>query len=185
MLAEGQKKRYKNQQKNPFEREKRVAEKSVHEIESEIIDTFAAISQSLGYSEVHGKILAALLLEGKPLCLEMLAKKTRYSISMISLSIDLLEVIGLLKKSKRPNDRRLYLEMSGDLVEALKTAIMLKLSKGFADVQANFARYKDEIHKTKGVTEKEYLLKSLERLEKETKRIEKYVSELSKVDIPK
>ncbi|HIJ98758.1 TPA: hypothetical protein H1005_02350 [archaeon] len=162
-----------------------MAEKSIHEIESEIIDTFASISQSLGYSEVHGKILAALLLSGKPLCLEVLAKKTRYSISMISLSTDLLEVIGLIKKSKKPNDRRLYLELSGDLVEALKTAIMLKLSKGFADVQANFSRYKEEIMKTKGGKEKEYLLKSLERLEKETKRIEKYVAELSKIEIPR
>ena len=160
-------------------------ERSVHEIESEVIDTFATISQSLGYSEVHGKILAALVLEGKPLCLEMIAKKTRYSISMISLSIDLLEVIGLIKKSKKSNDRRLYLEMSGDLLDALKTAIMLKLSKGFVDVQANFARYRDEIGKAKGGVEKEHLFKSLERLEKETKRIEKYVSELSKVGIPK
>ena len=115
----------------------------------------------------------------------MIAKKTRYSISMISLSIDLLEVIGLIKKMKKPNDRRLYLEMTGDLVEALKTAIMLKLSKGFADVQTNFLRYKDEIGRTKSGAEKEHLLKSLERLEKETKRIEKYVSELSKIEIPR
>ena len=162
-----------------------MGERQIHEIEAEIIDTFAAVSQSLGYSEVHGKILAALLLEGKPLCLEMIAKKTRYSISMISLSIDLLEVIGLIKKMKKPNDRRLYLEMTGDLVEALKTAIMLKLSKGFADVQTNFLRYKDEIGRTKSGAEKEHLLKSLERLEKETKRIEKYVSELSKIEIPR
>lgn len=161
-----------------------MAEKKVAETESEIIDTFAEISKSLGYSEAHGKILAALLLSGKEICLEDLAKKTRYSPGMISLSLDLLEVIGLIKKVKKPQDRKLYIQFEGDLLEAMKTAIMIKLKKGLVEVGGSFVDYEKELEKLKSEEGKK-LLENLRRLEKEAKRIEKYVSELGKVEIPK
>ncbi len=161
-------------------------EKTISEIEREIINTFASMSESLGYSEVHGKILAALIISGDVLSLEELAKKTRYSTSMISLSLDLLEVLGMLKKIKRPNDRKLYIQLDGDLVETIKTAIMLKISRGFSEVHENLDEYRNEIKNAKGSTEeKKKLLKNLGRLERESNRIKKYVEALSKVRIPR
>ena len=154
------------------------------EIEREIIDTFAEVSKSLGYSEVHGKILAALLLNKKELCLLDLSKKTRYSPGMISLSLDLLEVIGLIKKVKKPNDRRLYIVFEGDLLEAMKTAIMLKLKKGLTDVEGKFESYERSLEKAKGEDGKK-LLDNLRSLKKEAKRIENYITVLGRVDIPK
>lgn len=153
-------------------------------IESEIIDVFASISGSLGYSEVHGKILAALLISGETLSLEKLAKKTRYSASMISLSLDLLEVLGMVKKVKKPGDRKLYLQLEGDLLESLKTAIMFKLIKGLAEIKSNFRQYREEIHKIDS-KDKKKLLKSLKILETQIKRIGKYADRLSKVKIPR
>ncbi|HIJ97546.1 TPA: hypothetical protein H1012_04090 [archaeon] len=154
------------------------------EIERDIIDTFAEVSQSLGYSEAHGKILAALLLSGKEVCQDDLAKKTRYSPGMISLSIDLLEVIGLVKRVKKPNDRKLYVRFEGDLLEAMKTAILIKLKKGLTDVSGTFEGYEKKLQGMKNPEAKE-LLEKLHRLDKEAKRIERYVGELSKVESPK
>jgi len=158
-------------------------EKQIQEVEREIIDTFASISQSLGYSEVHGKIIAALIVSDGPISLEELAKKTRYSIGMISLSLDLLEVIGMIKRIKKPQDRKLYVKFEGDLVESIKTAIMLKIKKGISDVDENFRRHEEEVEKIK-TEEGKKLLKNLQRLEKVTKRMQEYISGLNKVKIP-
>jgi len=160
--------------------------KNITDIEKDIIDTFAEISQTLGYSEAHGRILAALMVSMKELSLDDLAKKTRYSTGMVSISLDLLEVLGIVKKIKKPQDRKLYVKMDGDLLEVLKTAIMLKLGKGFSEVQGSFSQYREKIKNVKGSkTEKDALLRTLEKLEKETLRIGSYVDELSKVEIPK
>lgn len=158
--------------------------KALGSIESDIIDTFAQISSSLGYSEVHGKILAALMISGKPISLEELAGKTRYSAGMISLSLDLLEVLGMIKKVKRVGDRRLYIELCGNLTETLKTAILLKLTKGLVEVKEKFSEYREKITGMRG-TGKIKLLKNLSRLESQTSKIEKYINKLSEVPIPK
>ena len=41
-----------------------------------IHSTFAAVATSLGYSEVHGRIIAALLVNQEPLSLQELSEKT-------------------------------------------------------------------------------------------------------------
>lgn len=156
----------------------------VSRIESEIIDTFAQISGSLGYSEVHGKILAALMISEKVLSLEELAKKTRYSAGMISLSLDLLEVLGMVKKIKKQGDRKLYVQMSGDLVATLKTALLIKLTKGLADVKERLSDYKKNALALKG-DEKVILWKNLGKLEREISRIDRYINKLAKVSIPR
>ncbi|MFO7872836.1 MAG: hypothetical protein R6U26_04365 [Candidatus Undinarchaeales archaeon] len=163
-----------------------MSNKTLEDIESEIIDTFASISESLGYSEVHGKILAALLISDKALSLDQIANKTRYSSSMISLSLDLLEVIGMISKVKKSGDRKLYVKMDGDLLEALKTAVMLKLGKGFEDVSENLSTYRKKIKDMdKKPKKQKELLKGLKKLEQEAERIDKYIEKLSKVEISK
>jgi DNA-binding transcriptional regulator GbsR (MarR family) len=156
----------------------------VREIESEVISTFADTAGFLGYSEVHGKILAALLISQEPISLEELAKKTRYSISMISLSLDLLEVLGAIKRIKKPGDRKLYIKLSGDLLKLIRAALLVKLQKGLNEASSLLAGYEDEIVKI-GDGEKEKLLKSLKVLETEIGRMSKYISKLAEVPIPK
>jgi DNA-binding transcriptional regulator GbsR (MarR family) len=158
-------------------------ESSIETIESDIIDTFASASSFLGYSEVHGKILAALLIY-RELSLEELAKKTRYSASMISLSLDLLEVLGTIKRIKKPRDRKLYIELNGDMLETIRTALLLKVQKVLTDANASLRLYEEEIGKIKD-GDKKKLLKSLKSLKVEALRIAKYIDRLSKVKLPK
>jgi len=157
--------------------------KKAEEIEREIIDTFASASSFVGYSEAHGKIIGALIVSNGAMSLEEVAKKTGYSVSTISLSIDLLEVLGIVRRVKKRGDRRLYLELDGDILEALKAAVMLKVTKASLSAYESFERYKEEIGKMHG-SEKAKLLKSLGRLEKEMKRMGLYLNELSKVKMP-
>ena len=71
------------------------------EIEEKILDRFAEVASSIGYSPLHGKIIGVLIVRGKPMSLQEVAKATGYSSSMVSLSLDLLELLGIIKKGKK------------------------------------------------------------------------------------
>ena len=141
--------------------------------EEKIHSTFAAVAASLGYSEVHGRIISALLVAGKPLCMEELSQQTKYSPASISLSLDLLEIIGIIKKLKDPGDRKLYARLEGDIIEGLRNAMILKLQKEINSTLIELGSMKDA--KTK---------KAVATVEKEVKRLQEYVRRLSEVKVP-
>jgi DNA-binding transcriptional regulator GbsR (MarR family) len=129
----------------------------------------------MGYSEVHGRIIAALLMTGKPLSLQELCKMTRYSSASISLSLDLLELVGIIKKIKNPGDRKLYVRIEGDLLEGLRKAFLFKLEKEIEATLTELENYKSD-------KEAKALVGTLE---KEVRRLDEYVKSLSKVPLPR
>jgi len=153
------------------------------EIEKDIYSTFAGIANSIGYSEIHGRIIGALLVGGKTLSLQELAKKTGYSPSTLSLSLDLLEFLGMIKKVKEVGDRRLYVELNGDLLGGLKKAFVIRIQKSVTETLKNFEEYKGLLESSSD-PEKEKVMKSLNILEKEVKRVDKYINLLSKLRLP-
>lgn len=152
-------------------------------LEEEIFSTFSELAGILGYSPIHGKIIGALLVEGNPVSLQELARKTHYSTGMISLSLDLLEVLSVVKKIKKPGDRKLYVQLEGDLLEILKKAVIIKVKKGISDSLKNLEAKKGEVLRLKG-NERKKLSKTTERLEREIRRLEKYINLLSEIRLP-
>lgn len=146
-------------------------------IHDSIHETFTAVASSMGYSEVHGRIISSLLAADRPMCMEDLAKSTGYSLASISLSLDLLELIGIIKKFKQRGDRKLYIKLDGDLLEGLRKAMLFKLQKEITKTLNEF-----EMHK-RGSDEKTKAV--IKKLEKEIRRLEEYVNRLSKVPLPK
>ena len=144
-------------------------------IEEKIHATFANVAASLGYSEVHGRIISALMVAGRPLSLDELTKHTKYSPASISLSLDLLEIIGIIKKTKDRGDRKLYAKLDGDLIEGLRNAMILKLQKEISNTLNEFSSLKTDT-KTKN---------AVAILEKEVRRLQEYVRRLSEVEVPK
>jgi len=142
--------------------------------EEKVYEIFSRVAQSLGYSKVHGVILAALFLN-KELSLRELAKKTRYSLSSISLSIDFLELLNLVEK-KRKADKQVYIELKGDILVVLKDIFLAKILRSIEESRR-------EIFELEPKSEEER--EKLKRLKKEMDRFEKYVKELAKVRIPK
>lgn len=155
----------------------------IKEIERNIFSTFAEVASAIGYSPLHGQLIAVILVRGKPLCLQEIATETGYSTSMISLSLDLLEVLGIIKKVKKMGDRKLYVELSGDLLEALKNAIIVKLSKSISSSLSGFEEGKKKLDSLQG-EESKRVLKTIQTLEKEIKRLKIYVDLLSKTRLP-
>ncbi len=157
--------------------------KELNEIKKDIYSTFADIASSIGYSEIHGRIIGALLVSNKKLSLQDLAKETGYSISTISLSLDLLEFLGMIKKIKKAGDRKLYIELQGDLLEGLKKAFIIKVQKNISDSLNKFEKYKETLKKSKN-KEKKKVMNVLNILEEEIKKLENYINLLSEIKLP-
>ena len=148
------------------------------QIETKILESFSSVAETLGFSSLHGSIIGALLVADRPLSLRELSQKTGYSTSMISISLDFLEVMGMVRRVKKTADRNLYIELQGDLLESLKNIVLLKIQKAVADSLQSFEESKEELKKIDG-EEKKRLMYTISTLEHQVKRVEKYVSLLS------
>jgi DNA-binding transcriptional regulator GbsR (MarR family) len=155
---------------------------NVKQVEKDIYSTFAETASSIGYSEIHGRIIAALLVTNKKLSLQELAKKTGYSTSTISLSLDLLELLGMVKKVRKVGDRKLYVELHGDLLEGLKRAFIMRIQKSVSETLNRFEHYKKSLKKEKS-EESKRVLRALNILEEEVRRINRYIGLLSKLKL--
>lgn len=155
----------------------------IREIEKKIFNTFSELARSMGLSPVHGTIIGSLIIGGGYLSLQDMAKKTGYSISMISLSMDLLELLGIVKKVKKPSDRKLYIELNGDLLESLKKIFLMRVKKGIDGSLSDFEDGRERLKNIQGEDKKE-VIKAIENLEKEIKRLDKYVTLLSEIKLP-
>jgi DNA-binding transcriptional regulator GbsR (MarR family) len=153
---------------------------NVEDIERDIYSSFASIASTIGYSEIHGRIIAALMVSEKKLSLQDLSKKTGYSISTLSLSLDLLEFFGMIKKIKNAGDRKLYIELHGDLLEGLKRAFVVKIQKSITDGLNRFEEYKENLKNSKDKNSKR-VMEVLNILEEEIKRLDKYINILAKL----
>jgi DNA-binding transcriptional regulator GbsR (MarR family) len=157
-----------------------MAEKPVLE---RVYSTFGEVAKTIGYSPIHGKIIAALMVNNRELTLQNLARETGYSISMISLSLDLLEVMGVIRKSRKHGDRNLYVSLQGDLLETLKSAVVMRVSKSIDTTLADIRNSRAEIDRLPA-GEREKARRSISILEREIKRLERYVNILSGARLP-
>jgi DNA-binding transcriptional regulator GbsR (MarR family) len=152
-------------------------------VQERIYSTFGEVARSIGYSPIHGRIIGALLVNGGEMSLQAVARETGYSLSMVSLSLDLLELMGVIRKSRRPGDRNLYISLQGDLLETLKNAMAMRIRKSIDSTLEDFRDSHDEIGRLPPM-EREKVRKSIAILEKEIKRLERYINILSKTRLP-
>ena len=98
--------------------------------------------------------------------------------SSISISIDLLELVGIVRKVKNLGDRKVYVKLEGDLIESLKKAFMLKMQKEIFVT-------KMELEKFKATAKDANTRRTIETLQKEVGRLQDYINKLADVEIPK
>jgi DNA-binding transcriptional regulator GbsR (MarR family) len=153
------------------------------QLESKILDNFASVAKTIGYSPLHGKIIGVLLIEGEPVSLTQLAKEIGYSSSMISLSLDFLEVMEVVKKVKKSGDRKLYVKLNGDLLNILKKAIVMRVKKTLSSSLVDFEESKKHLDSL-NPEERKKVKRTLDTLEKEIKRLDYYVNMLAQIELP-
>jgi DNA-binding transcriptional regulator GbsR (MarR family) len=152
------------------------------QLETKILESFATVAETIGYSPLHGKIIGVLLLEGGPVSLEEMAKKTGYSASMISLSIDFLELMEVIKRVKKAGDRKLYVTLNGDLLGILKKAIVMRVKKVLSNSINDFDESRKHLGKL-SPDEKKRIEKAIGTLEKEIKKLDYYVNLLAQIEL--
>lgn len=161
-----------------------MAEEDVEEIKDDIYSSFSNTASSIGYDEIHGRIIAALIMDGDEMSLQELSEEIGYSSSSISLSLDLLEVLGIIEKVKKKGDRKLYVKMEGDILGGLKEAIVIQLQKTIAGTIDSLGEYEKKL-KDLDSEDSENILRGLGTLNEQMERLEKYVNKLSEVDVPR
>jgi DNA-binding transcriptional regulator GbsR (MarR family) len=159
---------------------------SAPEIKQRLYASFANVAALMGYSEVHGRIIAALTAAGGPMSLGDLAKETGYSLSSISTSLDLLEVLGMVRRVKVAGDRRVYVALDGDLLEGLKRAIVMKGQKGVENAFKEFQSFEAALASLPpDDADREKVANILATLRGELERLQLYLDLLGGIGLPK
>ncbi|MDF0589754.1 GbsR/MarR family transcriptional regulator [Candidatus Methanocrinis natronophilus] len=73
-----------------------------------IVDASIRVAKMLGYSDAAGAIRGYLMLSDVPLSLDDLAEVTGYSKSTVSTNMAQLERMGIVRRVRRPGDKRHY-----------------------------------------------------------------------------
>ena len=89
----------------------------------DLLSNFEVLFKARGLSAVHGRLFGALLLSDEALSQNQLAKQTNYSIPAVSLSLDELTRLRLIKKTRKSGDRKNYYTTDADLVQIFRKFI--------------------------------------------------------------
>jgi DNA-binding transcriptional regulator GbsR (MarR family) len=167
-------------------RKAKETEASAAEIKRKLYASFANVAALMGYSEVHGRIIAALTANSEPMSLADLAKESGYSLSSISTSLDFLEVLGMARRVKVAGDRRVYVQLDGDLLEGLKRAIVMKGKKGVDHAFSEFTKYEEALAALEpNDPEREKISNILGALRGELERLQLYLDLLGEIQLPR
>lgn len=154
-------------------------------IKQRLYSSFANVAALMGYSEVHGRIIAALSATSEPLALGDLAKETGYSLSSISTSLDFLEVLGMVRKVKLPGDRRVYVQLEGDLLEGLKRAVVMKGKKGVGNAFSEFNTFEAALGTLPDDEDRAKVANILRTLRSELEALQAYLDLLDQIQLPR
>jgi len=73
-----------------------------------MVDASIRVAKMLGYSDAAGAIRGYLMTADTPLSLDDLAEVTGYSKSTVSTNMAQLERMGIVRRGRRPGDKKLY-----------------------------------------------------------------------------
>jgi len=133
----------------------------VDEAKRIMMEHFADTARRFGLSELYGYIYGVLFFEDEPLSLGKIAERTGYSLSHVSTALKLLENIGLVKRIKKPGDKRAYYTAIKNIREWRKEAYYKKIEEDVRQTRKSLLKALEAI----GDDESEEAVKIKERIE--------------------
>jgi len=133
----------------------------VDEAKRIMMEHFADTARRFGLSELYGYIYGVLFFEDEPLSLGKSAERTGYSLSHVSTALKLLENIGLVKRIKKPGDKRAYYTAIKNIREWRKEAYYKKIEEDVRQTRKSLLKALEAI----GDDESEEAVKIKERIE--------------------
>lgn len=117
----------------------------VDEAKRIMMEHFANTARRFGLSELYGYIYGLLFFEDEPLSLGEIAERTGYSLSHVSTALKLLEKIGLVKRIKKPGDKRAYYTAIKNIREWRKEAYYKKIEEDIRQTRENLLKALKEV----------------------------------------
>ncbi|NJD98663.1 MarR family transcriptional regulator [Thermococcus sp. LS1] len=117
----------------------------VEEAKRIIMEHFANTARRFGLNELYGYIYGVLFFEEEPMSLREIAEKTGYSLSHVSTALKLLENIGLVKRIKKPGDKKAYFKAIKNIREWRREAYYRKIEEDVRQTRENLLRALKEI----------------------------------------
>lgn len=144
----------------------------VEDVERKIVSLWEDIAEDRGFDRVVGRVICTLLIEGRPLSQQEIAKKTGYSIPTISKTLKVLVSLGSGRKTKEPGKRvtLYYVEMHP--LEILSGALM-KWILTAKNMERRISKICQELEKIKA--------ENPERTEKLMKMLTKFTASIPKM----
>ncbi|USS41795.1 MarR family transcriptional regulator [Thermococcus aggregans] len=118
---------------------------SVENAKKIMMEHFANTARRFGLSELYGYIYGLLFFEDEPLSLGEIAERTGYSLSHVSTALKLLENVGLVKRIKKPGDKKAYYTAIKNIREWRKEAYYKKIEEDIRQTRENLLRALKEI----------------------------------------
>ena len=101
-------------------------EQDISKVEKEFIDRTGKISKQWSLGEPAGRVWATLLFTECPLSQKEIATKTRYTLSLVSPSLKILESLNLIRSIRGKGREKLY-ELELSFIEAFNILIKRQL----------------------------------------------------------
>ncbi|MCK5025736.1 MAG: hypothetical protein KAS15_04045 [Nanoarchaeota archaeon] len=144
-------------------------EKNIAQTEKDFIDRTGKISKQWGLGEPAGRVWATLLFAGSPLSQRGIAKKTGYSLSLVSPSLRILEKLSMIRSIRGEGREKLY-ELALSFIEAFNIIIKRFLQNDVQPLIKELEHIKDIKKNPK-----------LSRLAGEYKQLETYLNWFEKI----
>ena len=137
--------------------------------EKDFIDRTGKISKQWGLGEPAGRVWASLLFTDSPLSQKEIAKKTGYSLSLVSPSLKILEKLNMIRSIRGEGRTKLY-ELAMSFIEAFNVIIKRFLENDVQPLIKQLENIKDISKNSR-----------LSKLTAEYKQLDKYLNWFEKM----
>ena len=139
--------------------------KKLDEIRGEFINRFGQIAGRFGQNRAVGTLWGTLVIEGEPMTMAQLSKKTGYSLSSISPYLKILERGGFIRRKKSGGVT--YFECVTSFKDCMMTFLNSMLEGEIIPVLENIKKSKKELSQLQQTAEVKKMGRTLDELERE------------------
>jgi DNA-binding transcriptional regulator GbsR (MarR family) len=100
------------------------------EIDKDFMKFFESTGKAFAWGDMPGAIIAALYIEPEAIAMEDIAKKTGYSLAMVSNVMKSMEAMGFVQRTKKPKTRKVFFYMDKDIVQLNKQKLVVAYENG-------------------------------------------------------
>jgi len=96
------------------------------EIDKDFIEMYQGFGTAMGLDNLFITLFAKLYIEPEELAMDELAKETGYSLASVSNKVKMLETMGIVKRTRKPGSKKIFLYAEKDFLKMTKNHIVKK-----------------------------------------------------------